>query len=620
MVVRNGAATSPFRALAKELATGQRDESWLTRRLDFVDARLDLSDHRLLGIIKLYLAGGEELTAEQRERIERTMLGFKYHWDEPGVDSMCSWSETHQLLFAVCEYLAGDALAERIFRNDGRSGLDKKLGAEKRLRAWLDDRFHFGFSEWLSNTYSELNIIGLSVLIDHCDDADLVARASMVLDLLFFDLAAHGFTGRLITSSGRAYARQKAHPTRAEITPLIAAAFGIGPLFDAEQLNAPFIGRDLYQVPHTLREIAWSTGGHVVRSSHGLELSELDAELSRRPGLSIADRRDAELSWLWGMEAFTTTRGMGASLAEFQRTTVGQNRFLAPLAKLGRIKGRRMAAAAVRAVNPITQGAALERANVLTYRTPHFCLSSAQRYHPGEFGDQQHIWNAALPGDISVFATHPGATTLGSEARPATPSAWVGNGINPDVAQQSNVLLAMYDTTVVRRGYLEGFRHELSHLYFPFSRFDETSLGRTWLAGRRGDSFIGIVSLEPMEMVSEVEVVQRGPLTGWAVIVADRSEFRSLTHLVDEMRTHPLRLRGSTLIWQTPEHRYSLTYRGPFVVDGQRVSSDFPRYDSEWATIARRSDTVTIRGSQHTLRLNWDTGVREETLAAERET
>ncbi len=378
----------------------------------------------------------------------------------------------------------------------------------------------------MSNTYYEIDIIGLSVLVDHAHDPELVNRAMMVLDLAFYDISLHRFGGRFMATAGRAYSQQKARPHRAEITTILRELFETPQAFDPDELSAVFIGRDVYQVPQVIREIAEFDGELEVRASYGLDLDEVEAEVTRREPTDPEARRDARIRLLWAMEAFSTPEGVAPTLEEFRRSSVGRNRFLAPLARFGRIPGR-LAPAAVRAVNPITQGAALQRANVQTYRTPHYLLSSAQRYQPGRFGDQQHIWQAVLPGDISVFGTHPGSSHLATEARPSTPSAWVGNGINPDVAQHRNVLLADYDT-VQRSGYLEGFRHRFSHLHFPFSRFDETSLGERWLAGRRGDSFIGIVALEALELVTEAEVLQRGAVTAWGVVLTDRSEFSTL--------------------------------------------------------------------------------------------
>ncbi|WP_430509174.1 hypothetical protein [Gottfriedia solisilvae] len=56
------------------------------------------------------------------KEMETTILSFKYWMDEPGDDSMCYWSENHQLLFFTCAYVAGRYYDHELFRNSGLTG------------------------------------------------------------------------------------------------------------------------------------------------------------------------------------------------------------------------------------------------------------------------------------------------------------------------------------------------------------------------------------------------------------------------------------------------------------------------------------------------------------------
>ena len=603
------AAVSGFADLARRLAAGSYDPAWLNRRLEFVDSRLDLSDHRLVMVLKLVLAGGEHLTEEQQYRIRSSVIGFRYWWDEPGHDSMCQWSENHQVLFSVCEYLAGQLYPDSAFA-DGRRGNVKRERAAARLHDWMGNRFRYGFSEWLSNTYYELDIVALTLLADYADDPDLVARATMVLDLLVLDLALHRCHGRFVASAGRAYAQQKAHPDKAEINQILHAFFGPQPAFQPERLSAIVVDRVHYLVPAVLMEIARHQGASRIETSQGIDVAEVADEVSRRRDLTPDQRRDAMVRLYWSMEAFAHPQAIGLSLEEYRRHGLEGNRFLTPMSRFAAIHSERAAAAMARAIHPVQTGAALQRADVQTYRTPQYILSSAQRYHPGEFGDQQSLWIAGLPDNICVFGTHPGATMMSGEARPTTPSAWVGNGINPDIGQHDNVLLVLHDTRG-RRGYLEGRRHQLSHVYFPFAQFDETSLGRNFVAARKGDVYIGIASLAPLEMVSEVEVLQRGAVTGWVVIVSDPGEYGSYGHLLHELKTARVQLHRDRMIWHGQHHYYSLRWKGDFTVDGAPVTSDYARLECEWATVPRHPSVITVKGRTGQLRLDWNLGRRE---------
>ena len=72
----------------------------------------------------------------------------------------------------------------------------------------------------------------------------------------------------------------------------------------------------------------------------------------------------------------------------------------------------------------------------VSYRTNDFLLSSAQDYHPGAKGHQEHIWQATLGPDLIVYVNHP---TCISEDDAHRPNLWAGNGVLPRVAQWGDV-------------------------------------------------------------------------------------------------------------------------------------------------------------------------------------
>lgn len=599
-----------FEAYARALATGEISDTGLLQMLDFIDARLDLSDHRLLILINLLIVGGSELPPTLRDDIERTIVGFKYDLSEPGSDSMCYWSENHIVVFATCEYLAGQLFGERTFTNDGRKGDRHRASAASRLTAWLADRFRFGFSEWLSNTYYELDIAALSMLVDHAADPELVRQATMVLDLMFLDMAQHRFGGRFLASSGRAYSEQKRNPAKAEVNMILDTTFGTAPgRFAIERISSVFLTRTGYVLPQAIRDIALDDSPRRVTTSQGLDLDEVAEELRRHPTHPRTALPDLA-RFFWSAGAVTTRESIAGTMGLIKAHDLWDNRFLSALGQFRRLP-RAMWVPTQQSLNPITGGTALQRANVLTYRTHDYLLSSAQHYHPGDWGDQQSLWVAALPGDIAVFGTHPGASSLNSEVRPTTPSHWVGNGINPHIAQRDNVLLALHDLRG-RKGFFEGKRQLLSHVHFPFVKFDDTRLGPRFVVGRRGGAYIAIISLEPLEMVSETELVQRGSVTGYAVIMADITEYPSLLQFANQIKKYPLSLRGDTMSLWTPDGRYDLRWRRGLRFEGRRVDAWYPRYDSDQVQAPRNPNQITVNGHDSRLELDWLRGVRSE--------
>ena len=76
--------------------------------IERIDIREDCADFTACGLIRFYLENEHRLTDANKEEIKNCLIGFKYWMDQYDgrSDSMCHWSENHQRLFAVTEYLA----------------------------------------------------------------------------------------------------------------------------------------------------------------------------------------------------------------------------------------------------------------------------------------------------------------------------------------------------------------------------------------------------------------------------------------------------------------------------------------------------------------------------------
>lgn len=573
------------------------DELAVMELVEFVNRRWDCADFRLVSLLKLLLAAPRDSGSEATwDAVTDAVLGFRYWMDEPGEDSMVFWSENHQVLFFTCAYLAGSLFPDRRFTNSGRPGRVLRDEAHTRLLRWLAARFRFGYSEWTSTTYYEEDAAALAMLVTHADDDDIVAGARTALDLLFLDMALHHFDGRMVASSGRAYEAQSKAPETAEVNQLIRWAFGDREApFNLERL-AGLVTVSSYRVPEAIRAIAADQSRVTIRTSAGLDLHEV-ADLT-------GGDHDVEGTVLqfWLQEAFTTPESMDVTMGAIRTWDLDSNAFLRPLQTFAPLARTRLLPTLVRLVNPATRGVAIQRADVVTHRSPHVQLSSAQRHHPGGFGDQQLIWMAGLKGNINVFGTHPASPLFDGPERNFSPSAWVGNGIMPDVAQHDGVLLAVYDTTP-RRGYLERDRQRRSHVYFPAHRFDEVSGDDHLVAGRAGDGFIALLGSDVLEEESPDAIQQRGPVTCWGVITsgADQMGWEEFLRFARDSSIE--RDDGVTRL-TTPLHTYSLTRRGPFLVDGATVDGVHPRFESPWVEAPRFPRAISVEAGGHTLVLH----------------
>lgn len=599
-----------FRDIEK-LARGEAaDEGQILDILDFIDRRYDCADFRMICVLRSLYDFSGLISRPTIERMKRTVLGFKYAMDEPGEDSMCYWSENHQLIFAACEYLAGQLYPDEAFDNDGRTGRQHIQKARARLNRWFEERFAWGFAEWHSNTYYEEDIAPLSLLIDCAGEDDIARKASMLLDLLLLDMALHSFEGYFSAASGRCYERQKKQPENQDTLDIAARAFGFPRPggFDYSRLSADFIINRSYRVPSLIPAVANSRNTLEVWSGMGLSLREVRGK--------YPDPHDMEGRgmYLWSMEAFTNPESVNLTLKMFRAWGMKSNIFLKDIAVMDIpvLKQLGLMPLVIRLLNPVTRGIAIQRANTYTYRTKDYMLSTAQNHHPGTFGDQQHIWHASLPGAISVFTTHPGAAFFEDNARNFSPSQWVGNGIHPHAVQHQQVGLCLYDLRV-RRGLLEKKRQMLTHAWFPVQRFDETLSERRLAAGRKGNSYIALLSASDMETKGTDELIQRGRVTGWAALLGSRDEWGSFDTFLQAASAAVLSIKNKRLSLEFGGHRYEIIYMKRFLMDGQEQPVNDARLDCAYISVPRDGRRYEAAYGSHRLTLDWQ-GMQREAL------
>lgn len=579
------------------------DEAELLSLCDFVDARYDCADFRMVSLIRTRYAYWHLLSAAAQARIERSILGFKYWMDEPGQDGMCYWSENHQILFATVEYLAGRMYSGQVFGNDGRTGDQHAIGAARRIHRWLEYRFRYGFTEWHSNTYYEEDIAPLTLLIDFADDTAMAAKAVMAMDLLLLDMAMHSYRGFFCATSGRCYEAQKKDPLAQDTLEIAEKVWGFGNVksFDYRRISANFLLMKKYTVPPVVLAIGKDRSAAEIMDSMGLDLAEIRQEFQDMTDIDTAGM------FLWAMESFTNAESVNLTLKIWKAWKLRTNNFLKDLASIDIpvLRSPLLLPLVVRLLNPVTQGIAIQRANTYTYRTDDYMLSSVQAHHPGEFGDQQHVWQATLPRGVTVFTTHPGAAFFDDNDRNFSPSYWVGNGIFPHAVQHRNVLLCMYDLRQ-RRGFMERKRNYFSHAYFPLARFDEAGVDGRFAFGRVGDSFVALVAGATLRVNPDdaCDLIQDGKLTWWVCELGTRSGHGSFEAFKAAIRARPSSFDGRTLRYRA-EHEYSLRWKGAFLVDGKPLASGYGRYDTPWVKAERKPDTLRVRHGEHRLDLNF---------------
>ena len=216
------------------LATGgdrKRAGSIILEELAGIDVRKDCSDFHLIVVLQIVKRFGELLEPNVREEVRRVILNFRYWIDEPGNDVMWFFSENHALLFHICQYYAGTLYPDEVFACSGRTGRLQRERAEELLEEWFGTFFGEYITEWNSNAYIPVDVLGLCGLHNLAEKGSRWhTAAEKALDVIFRDLALLAHRGAVMTTFGRSYEKENKGNYAAGTTALLYIAYNKGNL------------------------------------------------------------------------------------------------------------------------------------------------------------------------------------------------------------------------------------------------------------------------------------------------------------------------------------------------------------------------------------------------------
>ncbi len=581
--------------------------------LDYIDARKDCADFVMLGIVRLlYQFRGTRLVGRPLlERAERSLLSFKYWPDEPGIDSMCTWTENHQIMFSANEYLAGQRFPGRTFENSGMTGAQKMDRARRRIMQWLDLRFATGFSEWLSHVYYDEDITALVNLADFCSDPVIARGATIVLDTLFLDMALGSLRGVFGSSHGRSYAKEKRDGLSESTTDTQKLMFGMGIFAGADNMSAVTLAlSSRYRLPRVIFEIASHVPEEGIenRQRMGIRIRE-----ARRWGLDPGKPDDAMT--LLSLEAYTHPLTIDAVMGLFDRYRWWRNNFFTMFASkktlLQFLRYTKLLPLLAKIMEKDITRNVREEVDVLTFRTPDYMLSCAQDYRKGYGGDQQHIWQATLSPRAVCFTTHPGHRENSSGGY------WVGSGTLPRAVQHRNVLVACYRASRMPGIYMTN-RLFFTHAWFPRTEFDEVRELSGWVFGRKGDGFIALYSRNGYRWQEEgedagCELIAPGRKNIWICEMGRAKDDGSFDEFIRRIVAAALSFRGLSVRYHSPSQgEVRFGWRGPLRVNGEKVSvHGYERYGNPCVNAPFPPDEVRVTLGKHSLVLDFGRGRRE---------
>ena len=571
--------------------------------LDYINDRYDCSDFVLLGIIRIryQLFSSTLLSEKLKSNLEQTVLDFKYHPEEPGIDSMCYWTENHQIMFATNAYLAGQIYPDRIFTNSNQTGREKQARSRPRIMKWLEMRFLTGFSEWLSHVYYDEDITALINLVDFCDDPEIRTLSAMVLDLVFFDMALNSRRGVFGCSHGRSYAEEKRNALVEATIDTQKLVFGTGIFTGKDNMGAVSLALSQnYALPQVIADIAGDEQTLENRQRMGIRVTD-----AHKWGLSYDDI-ESGMAFL-SFEAYTNPRTISLTMDLFDRFRWWQNQFFKDFLQYRSLilflKKVRLLPFMARLVEKDLSRNERDEVNVLTYKTADYLVSSAQDYRKGYGGDQQHIWQATLGPQAVCFTTHPG------HRENTSGGYWVGSGTLPRVAQYKNVVIACYRASRMPGLYMTN-QLFFTHAWFPQDQFDEVSEANGWVFGRKNDGYIAIKSRNAYHWQTggddkDREIIADGTENIWICELGRKADNGSFDAFFESICAAPILFGNKGVQFQSPSQgSLSFGWSGALTANGTVVSlGGYRRYDNPYCKAEFANNDIVIERGEHQLTL-----------------
>jgi len=591
----------------RALKSGKTEIDWsqLDGTLEYISGEYDCADFRYVNLIRILYEYDDLIPEDYKEKIKLTLFNFRYWWDDSGQNSMCYWSENHQILFASAEYLIGQKYPEAIFEKSSLSGEQHMEKARKRILDWLEMRWNYGFIEFYSEVYYKEDIGALVNLIDYANEEEIVKKTKIVMDLMFYDIAAQNIKTMYSSVSGRAYEGNRKGGSKQTLGGVTDYFWGSGAPIHSGMTHG-LMYTENYQVPPVILDIAKDTSNVVIKQSNGLDLIELADE-----GYFGTDNRSMMMQW--GMEAFTNSIVVRNTLSQIRNHNMFSNEFIKDFRYLdfSLLKWLHLEPVLVDAIDPQYNGVAIQKGNTYTYKTKDYSLYTVQKYHPGDFGDQQHVSGMNVGNVTSIFHTHPAVIP---EKEHQSPNYWVGYGHLPHVVQDSSVSLAIYNIPE-KKGIMELDLLDYTHAYFPSEKFDTTIVEGNYAMGKSGEIYFAFITKNELRWRANTsdDLIQDGKQTFWITEAGSQSEDGSFDSFFTRVKANPVSFdeQSMTLAYTSKGKAYELTFDKGFLLNGDLVNIDYPRYDSPYVHAEKKDNSIIYKFNGKTLHLDFENMIRE---------
>ena len=238
-------------------------------------------------------------------------------------------------------------------------------------------------------------------------------------------------------------------------------------------------------------------------------------------------------------------------------------------------------------------------------------LYSVQKYHPGTYGDQHHIAGMNFGNHTSIFHLHP---ALEKDVKNQSPNYWVGYGHLPHVAQDGHVSLAIYDIPE-KKGIMEADLLDYTHAYFPREKFDTTIVDGNYAFAKWDETYGAFITKNSLHFREQTrdDLIQHGKKVYWITEAGSKKDDGSFEEFCRRVKANQVMFDESnmTLKYASKSKDFELTFGEDFLLDGDAVNVEYPRYDSPYAQADKKDKTLTYRFNGKSLHLDFENLIRE---------
>lgn len=590
-----------------DLVNGEKEINWesLNGTLEYINSQYDCSDFRVTTLIRIIYDYPDRIPKAMMANIKNCLLKFRYWMDEPGENGMCYWSENHQILFASAEYLAGQLYPDDIFPNTGMNGKQHMIKARQRIKDWLEMRWKFGFSEFYSTVYYNEDIAAIINLIDYIKDEEITKKSEIIMDLLMYDIASQKTGNMFVSVSGRAYEGGRKGGQRLSSS-VITNYLWHNIRSEIHHINYGFTTSKKYHLPPVLLEIGKDSSNVLIKQCNGLNISQLEPE-----GYFGTDEKSMMMQW--AMEAYVNPEIVRNSLSYIRKTNMFSNEFLVPLQDLDFTLFRvfHLEPLIIRLAKPQSIGHAFQQANTYTFKTKDYSVYSVQNYFPGNYADQVHVAGMNIKNYFSVFHSHP---AVNKNIDSKSPSYWVGYGRLPHVAQDSSISLSIYNLPD-KKGVLEKDMLHFTHAYFPKDKFDTVRIIDNYAFGKKGDTYCAMIGKNDFYYRKNTtnDLIQQGKQTFWIIEAGNKEQDVSFEKFCTRVLRNKITFDSTNLILTYSSNRkiLALKYCGDFFVNGSKIKTEYPRFDSPYIKAKFKPEFLDFRFNNKFLHLDFNKMKRE---------